>query len=170
MQVKIGSDFPVDSSFPGDRASLHFEEKSGDTSNFPKTLHNFSTSSARWHQNIMPGNILTCWFYLRKFHSLFKPSAIFDHKRYFFDLLTIKTIIRCTPWLYRHDFVLITKTRMYNFDPLKPYFYIVKQGFTWVYIIHHILLVSTIYVWSRNMKKYQIFFLSENFPVFNIFE
>ena len=97
MTVKIGSDFPVDSSFPGDRASLHFEERSGDTSNFPKTLHNFSTSSARWHQNIMPGNILTCWFYLQKFHSLFKPSAIFDHKRYFFDLLTIKTTIRCTP-------------------------------------------------------------------------
>ena len=47
MKVKIGSDFPVDSSFPGDRASLHFEERSGDTSNFPKTLHNFSTSCAR---------------------------------------------------------------------------------------------------------------------------
>ena len=90
MKVKIGSDFPVDSSFPADRASLHFEERSGDTSNFHKTLHNFSTSSARWHQNIMPGNILTCWFYLQKFHSLFKPSAIFDHKRYFFWLIDHK--------------------------------------------------------------------------------
>ena len=29
----------------------------------------------------------------------------------------------------------ITKTRIYNFDPLKPYFYIVKLGFTGVYII-----------------------------------
>ena len=29
----------------------------------------------------------------------------------------------------------ITKTRLYNFDPLKPYFYIVKLGFTGVYII-----------------------------------
>ena len=29
----------------------------------------------------------------------------------------------------------ITKTRLYNFDPLKPHFYIVKLGFTWVYII-----------------------------------
>ena len=29
----------------------------------------------------------------------------------------------------------ITKTYLYNFDPLKPYFYIVKPGFTGVYII-----------------------------------
>ena len=29
----------------------------------------------------------------------------------------------------------ITKTRMYNFDPLKPHFYIVKLGFTGVFII-----------------------------------
>ena len=29
----------------------------------------------------------------------------------------------------------ITKTRLYNFDPIKPHFYIVKLGFTGVYII-----------------------------------
>ena len=33
----------------------------------------------------------------------------------------------------------ITKTRLYNFDPLKPHFCIVKLGFTGVYII---LLIS----------------------------
>ena len=33
---------------------------------------------------------------------------------------------------------LTTKTRLYNFDPLKPHFYIVKLGFTGVYIIFHI--------------------------------
>ena len=33
----------------------------------------------------------------------------------------------------------ITKTSLYNFDPLKPHFYIVKLGFTGVYII---LLIS----------------------------
>ena len=32
----------------------------------------------------------------------------------------------------------ITKTYLYNFDPVKPHFYIVKLGFTWVYIIFHI--------------------------------
>ena len=29
----------------------------------------------------------------------------------------------------------ITKTRLYNFDPLKPHFYIVKLGFSGVHII-----------------------------------
>ena len=29
----------------------------------------------------------------------------------------------------------VTKTCLYNFDPFKPHFYIVKQGFTGVYII-----------------------------------
>ena len=29
----------------------------------------------------------------------------------------------------------ITKTYLYDFDPLKPHFYIVKLGFTGVYII-----------------------------------
>ena len=31
--------------------------------------------------------------------------------------------------------ILITKTGLYSFDPLKPHFYIVKLGFTGVYII-----------------------------------
>ena len=31
--------------------------------------------------------------------------------------------------------VYITKTRLYNFDPLKPNFYTVKLGYTGVYII-----------------------------------
>ena len=35
---------------------------------------------------------------------------------------------------------VITKTRLYNFDPLKPHFYIVKLGFTGVYIIFLMLL------------------------------
>ena len=29
----------------------------------------------------------------------------------------------------------ITKTYLYNYDPLKPHFYIIKLGFTGVYII-----------------------------------
>ena len=36
--------------------------------------------------------------------------------------------------------VPITKKRLYNFDPLKPHFIIVKLGFTRVYIILFILL------------------------------
>ena len=37
----------------------------------------------------------------------------------------------------------ITKTRLYNCDPLKSHFYIVKLGFTGVYIILLILLKKT---------------------------
>ena len=32
-------------------------------------------------------------------------------------------------------FCYLMKTYLYNFDPLKPHFYIVKLGFTGVYII-----------------------------------
>ena len=35
-------------------------------------------------------------------------------------------------WFY---FIHITQTHLYNFDPLKPHFYIVKLGFTGAYII-----------------------------------
>ena len=61
------------------------------------------------------------------------------------------------------------KTCLYNFDPLKPHFYIVKLGFTGVYIIFLISAINrggsneypqSMFV-SRNMKN--ISFLSENF-------
>ena len=35
----------------------------------------------------------------------------------------------CTVWS------AVTKTYLYDFDPLKPHFYIVKLGFTWVYVV-----------------------------------
>ena len=37
--------------------------------------------------------------------------------------------------LYQSFCQIITKTCLYNFDPRKPHFYIVKLGFTRVYII-----------------------------------
>ena len=75
----------------------------------------------------------------------------------------------------------IKKTYLYNFDPLKPHFYIVKLGFTGVYIIFLILLknkdcgyslnciteavlMSTHHLcFEQKYEKYQNF-LSENFP------
>ena len=73
----------------------------------------------------------------------------------------------------------ITKTYLYNFDPLKPHFYIVKLGFTGVNVFFFIstqkhrlwvLVVPTIYVLSRNnnnkkkkKKKKIAEFLYENF-------
>ena len=61
----------------------------------------------------------------------------------YINLLNLSWVIKCLflrniePLLFCH-FVLgfnITKTCLYNFDPLKPHFYIVKLGFTGVYFI-----------------------------------
>ena len=38
-------------------------------------------------------------------------------------------------WILLFFYANIMKTCLYNFDPIKPYFYIVKLGFTGVYII-----------------------------------
>ena len=73
---------------------------------------------------------------------------------------------------------IITKTCLYNVDSLKPHFYIVKLGFTGLYIIFLISVqkrrlwvlvryaslrrfsrVLTIYLLSRNMKNIRIFYL-----------
>ena len=75
------------------------------------------------------------------------------------------------------SFINITKTYLYNFDPLKPHFYIVKLGFTGV-IINFLISAQnidcgyslepprrgdsneyTLYVLSRNMKKISEFFI-----------
>ena len=44
-------------------------------------------------------------------------------------------IIHCWQIECENAFLCITKTRLYNFDPLQPHFYIVKLGFTGVHII-----------------------------------
>ena len=71
----------------------------------------------------------------------------------------------------------ITKTCLYNFDPLKPHFYIVNLGFTGVYIflisaqkhrlwVHRLIkavLMSThMLYFEQKYENYQNF-LSENF-------
>ena len=38
-------------------------------------------------------------------------------------------------YAFLSDYHTITKTRLYNSDPFKPHFYVVKLGFTGVYII-----------------------------------
>ena len=69
----------------------------------------------------------------------------------------------------------ITKTRLYKFDPLEPHFYIVKLGFTGVYIIFLIsayiseaVLTSTHNLcFEQKYEKYQSF-LPENFPFLEV--
>ena len=45
----------------------------------------------------------------------------------------------------------ITKTCLYDFDPLKPHFYIVKLGFTRVYIIFLISAQNIDYGYSLEL-------------------
>ena len=64
---------------------------------------------------------------LKKICEIFLPTEI-THKKKKFHTHTCKYFFS----LRKH---IITKTYLYNFDPLKPHFYIVKLGFTGVYII-----------------------------------
>ena len=108
-------------------------------------------------------------------------------------------ILQCTMILYagseyldrtKQQIRYITKTYLYNVDPLKPHFYIVKLGFTGVYIIFLIsaqkhrlwVLVRTrggsneypqSMFWSEIWKKYQNFiwkFSVLGGKIFSIFE
>ena len=49
--------------------------------------------------------------------------------------LSSNTALQHVLWNINEPQKCITKTYLYNFDPLKPHFYIVKLGFTGVYII-----------------------------------
>ena len=71
-------------------------------------------------------------------------------------------------WIAKYT---ITRTSLYNFDPLKPHFYIVKLGFTGVDIIflisahnidcgYSLERVPTIYVFEQKYENYQNFYLN----------
>ena len=57
-------------------------------------------------------------------------------------------------------YFIITKTRLYSFDPLKPHFYLVKLGFTGVYIIS-LIFAQKHRLWNlcfvQKYEKYQCF-------------
>ena len=103
----------------------------------------------------------------------------------------------CSPWMAAHLLqyacvralvVFITRTCLYNFDTLKPHFYIVKLGFTGVCIYlsffllksidcgyaleppHRVLKSTHNLCFEQTFEEYQNF-LSENFHFFcvNIF-
>ena len=56
-------------------------------------------------------------------------------RRIFFSICHLLSIL---PRVLKSTGKSITKTCLYNVDPLKAHFYIVKLGFTGVYIIFHI--------------------------------
>ena len=51
----------------------------------------------------------------------------------------------------------IPKTYLYNFDPLKPHFYIVKLGFTGVYIIF-LISAQKLRLSEQKYEKYEKYF------------
>ena len=101
--------------------------------------------------------------------------------------IALERSVEKLPWgLNKVHVYITTQTNLYNFDPIKPHCYIVKLGFTGVYIFcfisatKHILwvLVRTasarrfqrvpiIYALNRNMKNIRAF-VSENFQYFEV--
>ena len=87
-----------------------------------------------------------CSFWLNATFQENKDRAMQTYLRTFFSLdrahimpATVLDYVVLLTHQCRMDFYHITKTCLYNVDPLKPHFYIVKLGFTGVYII---LLIS----------------------------
>ena len=68
-----------------------------------------------------------------------KKGHFFRHQIFFFKPSQNHT------YMHTHQNHLITKTSLYYFDPLKPHFYIVKLGFTGVYII------CLIFAWKNRL-------------------
>ena len=79
-------------------------------------------------------NIYTCLYvqHMEHFQWLYAYGHGCIHIEHFHIAVRISNILNCSTHM---DTIVITKTCLYNFDPLKPHFYIVKLGFTGVYII-----------------------------------
>ena len=131
-------------------------------------------------QSLKPTVILHVMRLRRKIYSTRKPLLFTITEYYSLNYIS---------FIFQRD---ITKTRLYNFDPLQPHFYIVKLGFTGVYIIFLISAKNIDYGYSleppRRGGSYEypqstfwaeiwkiLEFLSENSPfigckIFSIFE
>ena len=75
--------------------------------------------------------------------------------------------------------IYITKIRLYSFDLLKPHFYIVKLGFTWVYINfnifaqkHRVWVLVTLSCRGGSNEYHNLFFEQkyENYQIFFIWK
>ena len=111
---------------------------------------------------VFPAYNILKWTYnsLRQIISFQKERT----QTYFDRVITLKYVS-----IQQHVNLDITKTRLYNFDPLKPHFYIVKLGFTGVYII---FLISAqkhrLWVLVRTVSAKISKFLSENFQFLEV--
>ena len=112
------------------------------------------------------------------FHTFTHPCPIYAQPearriRTIYVPLMIWTFLLTQSGLEPTPYHFITKTYLYNFDPLKPHFYIVKLGFTGLYIIFLIsgeaVLTSTHNLcFVQKYEKISEFFLSENFQFLEI--
>ena len=110
----------------------------------------------------------TCVYWVQHHENMYLQLNIVPSTVCFRKVVPDYLCLWLDPWWY-----------LYNFDPLKPHFYIVKLGFTGVYMIflvsaqkHRLCVlvrtasprrfkrVPTIYVWRRNMKTTWIFHLN----------
>ena len=76
-------------------------------------------------------DVSLCWAHMLE-STFYHVSA---HKIVLLSFPFYKTLILCTIFSACQMKISITKTCLYNFDPLKPHFYIIKLGFTGVFII-----------------------------------
>ena len=74
-----------------------------------------------------------------------KLFKLFSYIRGHYAYNCMQFVPPCSPTIKKHLYVNnnITKTCLYNFDPLKPHFNIVKLGFTGVDIIFLIFAKKT---------------------------
>ena len=86
---------------------------------------NVTTLHRRWYDVVSILHAVWEFVYSSSWCHLKAKFCVVLHKHRLYYLLSL--FMRCVG--------LITKTCLYNFDPLKPLFYIVKLGFTGVYII-----------------------------------
>ena len=80
-----------------------------------------------WKCSVFGGEI----FYLFEYRHVFVMLVWLTCQKVHYHTLQLKYKVLTLPLSWQ----LFTKTCLYNFDPLKPHFYIVKLGFTGVYII-----------------------------------
>ena len=110
-----------------------------------------------------------------------RSSTVFSFFSFLSDIISCESsnLITCSASytlkslaLWRLNHQVITKTCLYNFDPLKPHFYIVKLGFTGVYIIFLISAqnIDCGYSLEPPRKEYpQSMFWAEIWKIFEFF-
>ena len=101
--------------------------------------------SVQWSTISHGMNSISSW--IQTCNPLIQPLSYLDPSFYRMNLPVVhrKVCLSLVLWVFlqtmattetsKHIMYIITKTRLYNFDPLKPHFYTVKLGFTGVYII-----------------------------------